>query len=227
MMRAPSRPRHWQAPPVTWRKQKKTVSSLLEVGIPVEINAVVSGLNIHHLDLLVCLAIDLGVPALSISPFRLSYPRPPSAQRLVPPPVNLEDIVNGLNRRYGHKILLKSGGSAESNAAAAKSHAKKVVCEAGIRSLDVLPDGRVTRCRYLPQHEQLIIGSLQQQSIMEIWEGDPLSALQNPIPEEFKGNDCGECGSFSSCNVRGRCYFTSLCQFGHLYAPDAFCLREQ
>jgi radical SAM protein with 4Fe4S-binding SPASM domain len=206
---------------------KTTVSSLLAVGIPVEINAVASRLNIHHLDLLVCLAIDLGVPAVSISPFRLSYPQRPSAQRLVPPPVNLGEVVNNLNQRYGHKILLKSGGSAESNAATAKSHAKKVVCEAGIRSLDVLPDGRVTRCRYLPQHEQLIIGSLKQQTIMNIWEGDPLSALQNPNPEAFKENDCGECGFFSSCNVRGRCYFTSLSQFGHLYAPDAFCLQEK
>lgn len=104
---------------------KNTVSSLLEAGIPVELNAVASRLNIHHLDLLVRLAIDLGVPALSISPFRLSYPQRPSAQRLVPPPVNLEDIVNGLNQRFGHKILIKPGGSAESNAPKAKSHKKK------------------------------------------------------------------------------------------------------
>lgn len=206
---------------------KNTVFSLLRVGIPVELNAVASRLNIHHLDLLVRLAIDLGVPALSISPFRLSYPQQPLAQRLVPPPVNLEDILNDLDQQYGHKILLKLGGSTESNAPKAKSQAKKIVCEAGVRSLDVLPDGRVTRCRYLPQHEQLIIGSLQQQTIMDIWEGAPLSALQNPTPEAFKGNECGECGFFSSCNARGRCYFTSLSQLGHLYAPDAFCLQDK
>jgi radical SAM protein with 4Fe4S-binding SPASM domain len=206
---------------------KTTVSSLLAVGIPVEINTVASRFNIHHLDLLVRLAIDLEAPVLSISPFRLSYPQRPSAQRLVPPPVNLEDIVNDLDQQYGHKILLKLGGSTESNAPKAKSNVKKIVCEAGVRSLDVLPDGRVTRCRYLPQHEQLIIGSLQQETIMDIWEGDPLSVLQNPTPEAFKGNACGECGSFSSCNARGRCYFTSLSQLGRLYAPDAFCLQDK
>lgn len=205
---------------------KKTITSLLQAGVPVEINAVATRININFLDLLVQEAIHWGVPAISISPFRSSPFQQSTVKKLEPVSVNLIEIVDELKQRYSDNIKLKTPAAKEKNVKKIQHEVQKVVCESGIRSLDVLPDGRVTRCRYLPKHEDLMVGSLKKQTIMDIWQGQLLEKTQQPPPGVFKESNCFKCPSFDLCNRRGRCYFSSLANYGELYAPDAFCRRE-
>lgn len=206
---------------------KATITSFLNAGIQTEINVVVTKMNINHLDLLIKLSISLGVHKMNISQFIIPYPQRPATKCLSPPAVNLTDIVDSLRQRYEHRIALKVAGSVASDTAMEKSRGKQTICDVGLQALDVLPDGRVTRCRYLPDHNELVIGSLQRQTLLEIWEGDQLSALNNPDRGIYEDKACTKCGIFDACNNRGRCYLTALTKSGYLYAPDAFCLQER
>jgi MoaA/NifB/PqqE/SkfB family radical SAM enzyme len=90
----------------------------------------------------------------------------------------------------------------------------------------MLPDGRATRCRYLPDRDDLVIGSLADQSIVEVWDGARLRELNGPPRDRYAATACHGCGGFDGCHARGRCYFTALAATGRLHAPDAFCGRE-
>lgn len=203
---------------------KTAIAALLEAGIPLEVNAVATRVNVHQLEPLVQLAVALGVPKLTVNAYTLPYPLRPASLRLLPTEVALPDIVHTLQQRYGHRIALHVGSSAAG--AGWEPCSAQAVCDIGLRDLHVLPDGRVTRCRYLPGHDELIVGTLQQQTLLEIWEGTRLATLSSPARSAYDGTACRGCGSFNACNTRGRCYFTALVRAGRLHAPDDFC-REK
>ena len=200
---------------------KTAITAFLEAGIPLEVNAVVTRVNIHHLEPLVQLAITLGVPKLTLSTYTLPSPLRPGSLRLVPTEGSLPDTVATLQQQYGHRLTLGLGGAASGGGW--DPCGDQTVCNVGIRDVHVLPDGRVTRCRYLPGYDALIVGSLLQQTLMDIWEGAPLAAFSHPERSLYAGTACHGCGGFQACNTRGRCYYTALSQAGRLHAPDDFC----
>ena len=203
---------------------EQAIHALLEIEISVEINAVATRVNMAHLDLLAELAIRLKVPKLSISPFIPPYPRRPKDARLAAA-VNLKALIKTLQERYGSQLLLTLGRSSFRGESRNGRDAPQLCCDVGLQALNVLPDGTVTRCRYLPGYPELIVGSLKHQTLLEIWESPPLAALSNPDQNLYEGTPCAGCDFFTACTARGRCYFTALNNAGHLYAPDIFCLK--
>jgi radical SAM protein with 4Fe4S-binding SPASM domain len=201
---------------------KLAIQALLEAGLSLEVNAVVTSLNIDYLEPLVALGVALGTPKLTFSDYTLPLNPRSAAVRLVDPTINLQRRLEKLCQQYGHLIDLQLGTSSAIGTGQEPCD-QNAVCDVGFRDLHVLPDGRVTRCRYLPEHDELVVGSLQAQSIMEIWNGDKLSALSDPYQTAYEKTDCQGCGSFQTCNRRGRCYFTALTRSSRLYAPDDFC----
>jgi pyrroloquinoline quinone biosynthesis protein E len=203
----------------------RAVRSLLAAGIPVEINAVATRINIEHLDLLVDLALSLAVPKLSISPF-IPPPWRSRAARLLPTAADLVAIFERLRQRYGHLIALELRGPTAEQADTEERAGSRTVCEVGKRTLHILPDGHVTRCHYLPANPDLVVGSLQRQTLLEIWTGASLAALCNPERPVYAGTACSSCDAFTRCNARGRCYLAAFTRANRLYAPDTYCLRE-
>lgn len=200
---------------------KTSIAALLEAQIPLEVNAVATALNIDHLEGLVQQAITLKVPKLTVSSYTLPHMPKAAAVRLVPANTNLADRLSKLRQQYGGQIVLELGTS--SAGLEWQPCSEQVVCDVGLRELHVLPDGRVTRCRYLPGHEELIVGSLQTDTLLDIWEGKRLNDLSNPHPDMYGNTNCNGCSSFQACNTRGRCYYTALTRSNELYAPDNFC----
>jgi len=71
-----------------------------------------------------------------------------------------------------------------------------------------------------------IVGDLMTQSIMEIWNGEPLKKLLYPDREKYLGTLCYNCTDFTRCNeVYGRCFLRSLIAYNTPYAPDPLCRR--
>jgi radical SAM protein with 4Fe4S-binding SPASM domain len=201
---------------------RQTIAHLLEAGIDVDVNAVVTKVNAAHLDELAGQLVELGVGTLTISPFSSPFPRRAPAENLSIA-IPLAARVSELGARFapqGLRVELGSGG-----AAAAQPCGTSVVCEIGTRALDVMPDGSVSRCHYLPGVPQMIVGSLRTQSLIEIWTGDRLMAMSRPGREVFGDSACGTCHGHSACNARGRCYVSALQDAGTLHAPDAFCTQ--
>lgn len=199
---------------------KSTLRALMAAGIPVEVNGVVTALNADALDELALLLIDLGVPRLSLGNYS-----PPEfrahAQRLVPPEGRTTaDEVARLAERFAGRLIVESSGSGLPDE---KPCGSQQVCDVGFTALDVLPDGSVTRCRYLPEQPSLVVGSVADSSLREIWRSPRLGALMEPEPDSYAGTACHGCGGFGGCNARGRCYFTALGLSERLHAPDAFC----
>jgi len=204
---------------------KASLANIVEVGIPLDVNAVVTRLNMENVEALVKLAIALRVPTLTLNHYSLPLDPRPSALRLVTPELNLNGKLRTLQDQYGQQIELRLG-SGSIPGVSSEPCGQHAVCDVGFRDLHMLPDGRVTRCRYLPDHDELIVGSLQDYSIMKIWNGPALADFSSPPPVAYEETSCHGCTSFDACNSRGRCYVTALTHSGRLHAPDAFCGRE-
>jgi len=200
-----------------------SLGALRQAGVRVRVNAVATRLNIDHLDELVRGMIALGVPTLTVSPFADPIPLRRSAQGLAPAGESLSTRVATLRDRYGGRITLEIGSGEAFGPGSIVSCGDRLLCEVGIRTLDVLPDGSVTRCRYLPDQRALVVGDLKTESLMDVWKGPRLAALYAPSPEAYAGTACSGCGSFGRCNARGRCFASALSTHERLHAPDAAC----
>jgi radical SAM protein with 4Fe4S-binding SPASM domain len=200
------------------------IAAILQAGIPLKVNAVVSSVNQNELDHLADLMVQLQVPELSISPFVSPQVTRSNTLQLAPPAGLFVQRCRELQQRYEGQLKVHVGGSQiPDDSGSNRACGRHVDCDVGIGALDVLPDGRVTRCRYMPHEAALIVGDLKVESIMEIWEGDALRHYQRPQRDSYAGASCHDCSGFESCNSRGRCYFTALANHGTLYAPDVFC----
>ena len=200
------------------------IRSLLDAGVNVYVNAVVTRVNVSHVQGLVEHAITLGVPRLRLSPYSEPFPRRKAAALLVPDPIRLHDVVTRLQGDYGDRITLEVGPAETPDGGGPCGD--RLLCEVGLRTLDVLPDGRVTRCRYMPHEVSLIVGDLREDTLLDIWRGARLAALYAPTASEYAGTSCHDCGGFTRCNERGRCFYTATLASGRLHAPDAWCTRE-
>ena len=202
---------------------EETIRSFIQAGIPLKVNAVVSRANQGFLGELAERLIDLGVSELAISPYVPPQSARTNVLQLAPPTGSLVADVAKLKNRCGDRLRIQAGGSTIPDGLTERACGRHVDCDVGIDALDVLPDGRVTRCRYLPNEEALIVGDLKAQSLMDIWDGAALARFRNPTRSEYGNTLCCDCGGFEACNSRGRCYFTALAGHGRLHAPDVFC----
>ncbi len=198
----------------------QAIRALAAAGVPVTVHAVVTRVNRDGLDELAELAADLGAERLTFGP--PSFPgEPERAARLLPPEIDWSDRAARLGKRCSGRLTVEAVGAPVPTAAL--GDASRRVCASGFSTLDVLPDGRVTLCRLLPDRESLIVGDLRHQDLAEVWNGKRLMELVAPPPERFAGSACAGCAAFDACNRRGRCYLQALEDHGRLYAPDPFC----
>ncbi len=203
---------------------RQAIQSFLDVGIDLAVNAVITKKNADGLENLVELLIELGAPHLTLSPYCLPTSPTLTAQSLAAGDFGLKTRIPVLQDRYGDRIDIKAGLATIPKSG--ETCSTVAVCDVGLRELHVLPCGGVTRCRYLPDKEELVVGSLRDQTILDVWNGQPLAALNQPIKERYAGSACTDCSRFYTCNSRGRCYCTALSRHEMLYAPDEFCQLE-
>lgn len=202
----------------------EAIQSLVRAEIAVKVNSVVSSVNQDELDQLARLMIELRVPDLAISPYVTPQTSRSNTLQLSPPAGLFLERCGELQSKYAGQLEVHVGGSQlPDDSSGARACGRHVDCDVGIDALDVLPDGRVTRCRYLPNEPALVVGDLKQQSLMDIWDGDTLRQFQGPARDAYSETACHTCDGFDGCNTRGRCYFTALSNHGTLYAPDVFC----
>lgn len=199
------------------------VEALLAAGVSVDVNAVVTKVNANKLLELAEMVANLGVRRLKLSPFHSPYPVRLPAENLLTNlnlPTELERIRESA-KTAGLEVILgeSTDGGGERKCGSA------FVCEIGTRALDVMPDGSVSRCHYLPGMPAMTVGSLQEQSLLEMWTGSRLKNLARPHRQAYEGTSCVSCEGQDGCNSRGRCYVSSLQSHGRLHAPDAFCTQ--
>jgi radical SAM protein with 4Fe4S-binding SPASM domain len=205
------------------QEARETIRHLLEAGIPTDVNAVFTSVNDGALGMLANEVAALGVKKLKVSPFNAPFPRRLPAENLLTR-VSVGETVRALARDYAAKGLDIAMGSQEVTSGGQPCGAE-LVCEVGTHALDVLPDGSVSRCHYLPGVPQMVVGSLRTQTILDVWTSRRLSSMARPDRALFEDSSCSTCHGHSACNARGRCYVSALQITGKLHAPDAFCTQ--
>jgi pyrroloquinoline quinone biosynthesis protein E len=207
------------------RDAEEAIKALCSAQVRVSVHAVVTRLNEDGLFELAALAYKLGAKRFTFSP--LSFPQhvKPKLHSLLPTHKDWDTMLVRLTERFLGRLEIEAvGGSSPQGSA---GDAPSLVCESGVRTLHVLPDGRVTRCRLLPQRPELIFGDLSKQDLLTVWRGEPRASLARPSRALFHGSACEDCSDFDGCNARGRCYLQAIDQCGRLYGPDPFCTRQQ
>lgn len=205
---------------------RTALAAIVRAGLDPEVNAVATAVNLPNLRALVELLVSEGINKLSVSPYIPPYPVRDAARRLEPKrdaAACLDAILESLRAEFGQRITIRRGGGSMEGAPVTGAP----VCDVGFRELHVLPDGGVSRCRYLPDHDGLRVGSLESETMLEIWNGSALAASVAPERSTYRGTGCFSCGSLEACNARGRCIVGALQQTGRIAAPDPFCLAGQ
>jgi radical SAM protein with 4Fe4S-binding SPASM domain len=199
------------------------IQALMGAGIPVEVNAVVTKVNVNHLRELAVYLADVGVPKLKFSPFSEPYPQRTAAAKLATAGFSELPFAAMQAEFYARNLEITMGSGASSSA---PEPCGSMVCEVGTRALDVMPDGSVSRCHYLTHQREMFVGSLRYQSLLDVWNGPSLASMARPTRTSFEGTTCSSCEGHDGCNARGRCYVSSLQTRERLFAPDAFCTRQ-
>jgi radical SAM protein with 4Fe4S-binding SPASM domain len=200
-----------------------TIKTVLEAGIPLEVNAVVTKVNAGHLRELAAYLADLEVSKLKLSPFHEPYPKRPAAANLNTSRFDAAEFAAIKGEFEGRNLEITMGSGASPGDS---EPCGSLVCEIGTRALDVMPDGSVSRCHYLTHEPEMIVGSLRHQTLLEIWNSRRLAGMARPARTSFEGTTCFSCEGHDGCNARGRCYLSSLQTHGSLYAQDAFCTQQ-
>lgn len=110
----------------------------------------------------------------------------------------------------------------------ASSFRNRAMCTANRRGVVVLPDGKVTICEELYFHRDFIIGDLNTQSLLEVWNSSKAFELARPDRAKVPDGACRDCVDFTSCNEgRGRCFRDALKAYGmnRPHWPDPRCPR--
>ena len=196
--------------------------NLISAGVNTRVNAVVSSVNAGKLHRLLGICADQGVFDITLSPLSKSLYGRKLAANLQYADDMISHEIQHLRRDFP-KIRIHTGSGArliDTNQLASK---EQLLCEVGIRTLDILPDGRVTRCRYAPADSRLVVGDLKTQSLMDIWNGKKLSQLTFPDRRSLTDTQCAGCQGLEACNDRGRCLLSSLSKRSQLFGPDIGC----
>ncbi len=172
------------------------VKHLLDAGVPVNLNATISRLNVDRLDGLVAVGRELGVRRIGFSRLVPRGRGKELAESMVP-----ADRIEGV---YKHLLALSDGTLeiATGDPVAALLDIHDGVdsgdvpfggCAAGVSGLTLLADGTLTPCRRLP----IPIGNVQKESIREVWIESPvLNALRDRTRYEGR---CGRCPHWAIC----------------------------
>jgi radical SAM protein with 4Fe4S-binding SPASM domain len=141
-----------------------------------------------------------------------------------------ETEFNQIKSDFPHKQLFFSGFSSDlfvkTETERTETFWNRAFCTANRRGAIVLPNGRVTVCEELYFHEDFIIGDLNKQSLMEVWNSPKALKIAHPNKDMVPDGACKECEDFRRCHEGlGRCFRDALKAYGYdrAYWPDPRC----
>ena len=96
-------------------------------------------------------------------------------------------------------------------------HDRRSGCSANWSALYVLPDGKVTICEFLYWHERFIIGDINKNTILEIWNSEKAKNLFHLKREMVRDSSpCKHCDGFEIChNYKHFCWKDVIAAYGN------------
>ncbi|MBU5615054.1 radical SAM protein [Geomonas azotofigens] len=91
-------------------------------------------------------------------------------------------------------------------------------------SMTITPDGKVMLYDIVPEDEALFVGDVSHNSILEVWNSEPLLNHSTPKTEQLKGAACYDCKNLAKCQTKaGYCFRDAYFQSGTVLVPPAQC----
>jgi len=208
-----------------------SLQNLRRAGLSVRVNTVLTPINIEGVPLLLQYLGELGnVNRVTLSPYGRSIFRHSDELFVTDNSLRvLKEQVELRRETYPHmRITVGSNGSPEPTSQEERklNWARRAFCTADRDGFVILPDGRVTVCEELYDHPAFIIGDLNRQMVMEMWNSYDAWALLTPDQALVADGPCKDCEDFVECHrFRGRCWRDVIKSYGwnKHYWPDPRC----
>ena len=211
------------------------ISRARKTGIEIQINSTISKLNVHYLDDLLTLSLDMG--AVAFHPFLLvPTGRGKALESVELPPEQYEQTLNWIYDKQvelGDRIFFKptdaphylrimkqrqnQEGQTKPEPAAGRHPANAITrgCLAGTGFCFISSRGKVKGCGYL----DVVAGDIRENSFAEIWEGSPLfQSLRN------LSNLKGKCGACEYKRICGGCRARAYEATGDYLEAEPYCI---
>jgi radical SAM protein with 4Fe4S-binding SPASM domain len=202
----------------------QTIQLLVKHGLKVNLNCVLTSYNIRQLPSLLDLATDLGVSKVTLTPYAISIGR--HETQMFPSKVDIEwldSILPHLKEEHPELINTPNTSPNESHEILKEERLPDgLTCTIGTYGFVLLPNGDVSVCERLT----FVLGNLNNQSIMEVWNLSDWDKFCNPAPYLYEGTECYSCEVFEKCSMlRRRCIVNTMAVFGRYYGPNPNCPR--
>lgn len=128
----------------------------------------------------------------------------------------LRTIVEERNRDSAAELSFQSHSKPQTVEQRRQKYPFRPICSGNVHGFFVLPDGKVTLCEQLYWHPFFLLGDLNRQSIMEMWNSEKALSLWNFSQEEVRdASPCKTCGEFDACRRGlGNCWRQAISAYG-------------
>lgn len=208
-----------------YRQQRKSIQYLVDRGISVDVNCVVTAINI---DTIVPMLYDLdsvGVKNLFLTPY-LSV-NDCLDKFLMPSTKQINNLVESLSQIHSVNILWEFAVP-EQGESYSFFNGEHRMCAGGRMSIVINHTGDITVCERLVDDSRFVVGNIKRNSIVEIWNSEEMRKLTHPTPDCFANTQCENCDSFYECiTCGGVCYSRIVRATDLKYACDPFCVKSE
>jgi radical SAM protein with 4Fe4S-binding SPASM domain len=213
----------------------KGITNARRVGIEVQINSTITKLNVHHLDELLSLALEVG--AVAFHPFMLvPTGRGKGLESVELPPEQYEQTLHWIYDKqvelgdriffkptdaphYLRVVKQKQEGQAKMEVATGHNPANTITrgCLAGIGFCFISHQGKVKGCGYL----DVEAGDIRQETFAQVWAN---SALFHQLRD--LSNLKGKCGTCEYKRICGGCRARAYEATGDYLEAEPYCIYE-
>lgn len=128
----------------------------------------------------------------------------------------LKAIVEQRNRTCNAELTFLDYEKQKTAVERQRDFPNRSLCTGNVHGFFVLPDGKVTLCEQLYWHPFFILGDLNHQSIMEMWNSEKALSIWNYSQKEIRDTSpCKACEEFQTCRRGlGNCWKMAVAAYG-------------
>ena len=234
--------------PGYYKRSIESIKNLVARGFNLRVKAVVTPLNAHRIYQWIKQLVDMGVNQVSVAAYnrtfhrhddslflsreeRISIAEQCERARKDFPWINLR--MSGLEKSPAQEeIALREKTTTDELVSEpemnvnrkAQKWKERAQCSGGRSSMTITPDGKVVLCDTIPQEGVFVVGDVSHQSVMDVWNSEPLVSFAYPTRDKFIDTACYDCADLDECQSKaGYCFRDTYFNYGSVYGPPPQC----
>lgn len=211
-------------------RARRTISRLIQCGINVRVNAVLTSYNVKFVVTFAKWLIRLGVRQINFARYSRSAYRHTSDALFISDAdgKHVNEHISALQEHHPDIEITTDADNLDPFTMTQEQRKiiwqQRSVCTAGTQGLTIAPDGKVTICEQLPTVGETCVGDVSKEGIAKVWESERIYELIRPSREKFRGTVCYDCPDFNACHrYQGRCLRDAFRAYGTIWAPAPLC----